>query len=90
MIVITDIKEIVTNYEGKATNFLIKLEGESVHMKCDDAKTKEQWFASLNGLREIYKGRKVLDWDDDRRSHKEDVDIRLASLIMDEQEGRSF
>lgn len=83
---VTDIKEIVNNLEGKKTHFLLKLEGENIHMKCDDTKEKEKWIDSLNGLREIYRGKKVLDWDDERKSHKDEIDLRLVNLIIDEQE----
>lgn len=83
---VTDIKEIVNNLEGKKTHFLLKLEGENIHMKCDDTKEKDKWIDCLNGLREIYKGKKMLDWDDERKSHKEEIDLRLVNLIIDEQE----
>lgn len=82
----TDIKEIVNNYEGKNTHFLLKLEAENIHMKCDDTKEKDKWIGCLNGLREIYKGKKMLDWDDERKSHKDEIDLRLVNLIIDEQE----
>ena len=55
-------------------------------MKCDEASEKEKWVTSIRKLMEIYKGKKILDWDDDRRSHKEEIDIRVVNIIMDEQE----
>jgi hypothetical protein len=83
---VTDIKEIVNNFEGKNTHFLLKLEGENIHMKCDDTKEKDKWIGCLNGLREIYKGKKLIDWDEERKSHKVEIDLRLVNLIIDEQE----
>ena len=37
---------------------------------------------------EIYKGKKIFDWEDDRSSHKDEIDVRVLNIIMDEQEGR--
>lgn len=83
---ITDIKEIVDNYEGKETHFLLRLDNEQIHLKCDDVKQKQAWVASLNFLRKAYEGRKIIDWDDDRKSHKDGADIRLTNMIMEEHE----
>lgn len=86
VIFVNEIKEIVDNYEGKKSHFYLKMENEGIHMKCDEQKEKERWVESLRGLMEIFKGKKILDWDDDRRSHKEEMDVRVMNIIMDEQE----
>lgn len=88
MVVVTDILEIEDNYKGKNNHFLLRLDNETIHMKCDDKAFKDKWVTSLKGLLAIYQGKKVLDWEDDRRSHKEELDIRILYAIMDEQESR--
>lgn len=50
-------------------------------------KEKQAWVESLNFLRVVYMGKKIFDWEDDRRSHKDDIDVRVMNLIMDEHEG---
>ena len=57
-------------------------------MKCDKPEQKDRWVSSLNGLMEIYKNIKIFDWEDTRASHKEEIDVRVQAIIMDEQEGR--
>ncbi len=84
---ITEIKELVDNYEGKKSHFLLKLDNEAVHLKCDDAAEKERWVQAISKLRAIYQGKKVFDFEDDRKSHKDEIDIRILNTIMDEQEG---
>jgi len=86
----SEIKELIDNYEGKKNHFLIKTDTESVHMKCDDQKDKDRWYESISGIMAIYKGRKIFDWDDDRASHKEELDVQIVNIIMDEQEGTHF
>ncbi len=66
---------------------MIKMDNESIHMKCDKADEKDRWVESITGLMNIYKGKKIFDWEDDRRSHKEEIDVRVLNIIMDEQEG---
>lgn len=89
MIVVTDIHSIEDNYEGKKGHFRLVIKGgEGIHFKCDNVTEKEKWVASLKGLLEIYKGIRVLDWEDNRVSHKEEIDVRILAIIMDEQEGR--
>ena len=86
VIFINQIKDIEDNYGGKKSHFLLKLDQENIHMKCDENSEKEKWVTSIRKLMEIYKGKKILDWDDDKRSHKEEIDIRVVNIIMDEQE----
>lgn len=88
VVFITEIKELVDDLEGKKNHFLLKLEKESIHLKCDDTREKERWVSAINRLRNIYQGKKIFDWEDDRRSHKDEIDIRVMNVIMDEQEGR--
>lgn len=84
---ITEIKELVDNYEGKKSHFLLKLENETVHLKCDEAAEKDRWVQAITRLRTIYQGKKVFDFEDDRKSHKDEIDVRILNMIMDEQEG---
>lgn len=90
VIFLWEIREIINNFDGKKNHFLIKLDTESIHMKCDDQKEKEKWYESITGIMAIYKGKKMFDWDDDRTSHKEELDVRVVNLIMDEQEGKEW
>ena len=53
-------------------------------MKCDKAEEKDKWVQSLTALMEIYKGKKIFDWEDDRSSHKDEIDVRVLNIIMDE------
>ena len=62
----------------------MKLDNESIHMKCDKAEEKDKWVQSLTVLMEIYKGKKIFDWEDDRSSHKDELDVRVLNIIMDE------
>lgn len=63
--------------------------GEGIHFKCDSVADKEKWVASIRGLLEIYKGIKIIDWEDARDSHKEEIDVRVLAIIMDEQESNN-
>lgn len=86
MIFISDIKEVVDNYGGKKGHFLLKLEKEEVHLKCDENKDKNSWVEAINLLIELYQGKKIFDWDDDRKSHQDKIDVRVLHQIMDEHE----
>jgi hypothetical protein len=63
--------------------------GEGIHFKCDNVADKEKWVASIRGLLEIYKGIKIFDWEDARDSYKEEIDVRILAIIMDEQESNN-
>lgn len=87
MIFITDIKEVVDNYGGKNSHFLLKIEGgEEIHLKCDKKEEKDRWVQSINALIEIYYDKKIFDWEDDRKSVRDKIDVRVLAIIMDEQE----
>lgn len=57
-----------------------------MHLKCDEIKEKNAWIEAINLLIELYQGKKIFDWDDDRRSHQDKIDVRVLHLIMDEHE----
>ena len=67
----------------------MNLKDESIHLKCDEVKEKQKWIECLSVLKDVYAGKKIFDWEDDRKSHKEEIDVRVLHLIMDEHEGRS-
>ncbi len=87
VVFINEIHEILTDHEGKKGHFLVRLEKETIHLKCDEQRDKDKWVQSLEGLKLAYAGRKIFDWEDDRKSHKDEIDIRVLHLIMDEHEG---
>lgn len=89
VLIVTDIQSLEDNYDGKKGHFRLVIKGgEGIHFKCDSAPEKDKWVASIRGLMEIYKGVKVVDLEDTRVSHKEEIDIRILAIIMDEQEGK--
>lgn len=84
----TDITNLEENYEGKKSHFKLSMKGgEEIRFKCDNPSDKDKWVASLRGLMEIYKGVKLVDWEDSRHSVKEAIDMQALAIIMDEQEG---
>lgn len=84
---VTDIQSLEDNFEGKKGHFRLVIKGgEGIHFKCDNVAEKDKWLVSLKGLMELFKGVKILDWEDNRTSHKEEIDVRVLAIIMDEQE----
>lgn len=87
VVFISDIQELVDNFDGKKGHFMLRMEQESIHLKCDEVKDKSKWVESIEGLRLAYAGKRIFDWEDDRKSHKDELDVRVLHLIMDEHEG---
>ena len=84
MIFIPEILDLEDNFGGKNNHFLIKLQKETIHMKCDDPAEKDKWFAALRICREKFANDKATV--DDRDSHKEAMDPRILQIIVAEQE----
>jgi len=86
IIFVSDIEQLEDNYEGKKGHFLIKIvSGESIHFKSDSIPEKEIWVQAVNAFREHYKGMKSSE-EDTRESHKEEIDLKVLTRIMEEQE----
>lgn len=58
-----------------------------MHLKCDDTADAEAWTASLKALVDVYSGKKLVDFDINRK-YKDKVDLRVCNMIMSELESK--
>lgn len=91
MTFITEILQVTPNYKGKKGHFFLKLKGDGkdLHLKCDNTKDAERWVESLDGLSSFYMGKKIIDWVDERKDYKDEIDPRIMLMIMTEQESKN-
>lgn len=87
---ITEIIEVMPSYKGKKSHFFLKLKGQGkdLHLKCDDYKQSNLWVESLTGLSDYYRGKRIVDWIDERKDYKSEIDVRVTIMIMIEQESK--
>lgn len=82
--------QVIPSYKGKKSHFFLKLKGKGkdLHLKCDDYKEANKWVESLTGLSDYYRGKRIVDWIDERKDYKSEIDIRVTIMIMKEQESK--
>ena len=87
---ITEITKVIPNFKGKPSHFFLKLKGtgKDLHLKCDDVNQTKRWVESLVGLSDFYRGKKIVDWIDERKDYKDEIDVRVLIMIMQEQESK--
>jgi hypothetical protein len=80
----------VPRYKGKNSHFFLKLKGsgKDLHLKCDNIQEANKWVESLEGLSSWYMGKKIVDWIDERKDYKDEIDVRIVVMIMCEQESK--
>ena len=90
MTFITEILDVIPKYKGKNGHFFLKLKGagKDLHLKCDKTQECNQWVESLEGLSCWYMGKKIVDWIDERKDYKDEIDVRIVVMIMCEQESK--
>lgn len=90
MIYLNEIEQIEEKYQKKKNHFYVKLKnGSGMHLKCDNQKDANNWVKSLKMLLSVYKDKKLVDFDIDRK-YKDKVDIRVSNMIMKEIESKYF
>lgn len=84
-----DIEGVQEKYQGKKNHFLIKLKTHEMHLKCDDQKEADAWVEAINNLLQVFKGKKLVNFDIDRK-YKDKLDVRVQNLIMKELECKNL
>lgn len=86
VIYIDEIDTIETKYKKKKNHFNVVLKnGKNLHLKCDKVQDMESWVDCLNSLKSIYEGKKLVDFDINRK-YKDQIDVRVMNMIMEEHE----
>ena len=86
VIFIDEIKGVDNNVEGKRGNFIIKLKnGKDINLKHDDPAVADRWVDCILKVMKVYMGKSMLDFEVDRK-WKDEVDIRVTYMIMEELE----
>ena len=86
VIYIDEIKSIEEKYKKKKNHFNVVLKnGKNLHLKCDKVEDMKNWVDCLNSLKQIYDGKKLVDFDINRK-YKDQIDVRVMNLIMEEHE----
>lgn len=57
-----------------------------MHLKVDKQNECDAWVASITGLTDFYRSKKIFEFLDERTDYKSEVDIRITVLVMKEQE----
>jgi hypothetical protein len=88
VVFIDEIESIEDNYSGKKGHFNLKLKGgKDVHLKHDKPEEASKWVVVFQNLIKVYKGKTLLDFEIDRK-WKDEVDVRVINMIMEELESR--
>ena len=76
-------------YKKTRNHLYLKLKGHGrdIHLKIDKNKEEyAEWKEALLGLTKHYKDKQIFPYLDDRTDYKAEVDIRIKTMIMEEQE----
>ena len=82
---LSEIKEVIDNYEGKKTHFFIRNNLNDVHLKIDSVEEKDKWVKTINELRKYY-NKQTTDLIDNRKNTSDILEAKIVNMIMKEQE----
>ena len=80
-----DIKDVVDNYKDKLSHFLIQLEGNSLHLKCDNYDEKNDWLRAIQFMRDRFQSSCFFS----QRKYKERIDDETSIRIQAEIEWKN-
>lgn len=81
-----EIKDVVDNYKGKISHFLIELPDNQIHLKCDNYDDKSAWIKAINFMRDRFQSSLYFN----QRRYKEKLDDETSLRIIAENEWKNW